>query len=157
MTYGRAEHSSAALCITWAGVPVLECSPWEDVDRISLHPWEFARSVFLTNHHKQLNWSLQLDSAPISVPADSNLLNWVLSAQQRPLWQCATERGREEKAAVCHDKPSSHGLQSGSKFISTAYLSQMEDVTDMHLLEEKKNYKDTQLPFSIHTLLQVYI
>lgn len=32
----------------------------------------------------------------------------------------------------------------------------MEDVTDMHLLKEKKN-KDTRLPFSIHTLLQVYI
>lgn len=66
----RAERSSAARCIPWAGVPVLRCSPREDADGISLPPWEFTRSVCLTNHHKQLNLSPQLDSAPIRVPAD---------------------------------------------------------------------------------------
>lgn len=71
--------------------------PWEDADRISLHPWEFACSVFWTSHHKQLNLSFQLDSAPISVPTDSNLLNWVRNIWQRPLWHRAPQSGREEK------------------------------------------------------------
>lgn len=31
-----------------------------------------------------------------------------------------------------------HGLLSSSTFISTTYLSQMEDITDIHLLEGKK-------------------
>lgn len=44
------------------------CSPWEDADRISLHPWKFTHLIFLTNHHEQLNLSLQSDSAPSSVP-----------------------------------------------------------------------------------------
>lgn len=38
-----------------------------------------------------------LDSAPISAPADSNRLDWVLKVWQRPLWQLAAEAGREEK------------------------------------------------------------
>lgn len=121
-----AEHSSAALCIPLAGVLLLGCSSQGDAYRISLHPWEFARSVFLTNYHEQLNLSLRLGSVSISVPADSNLLDWVFNAWQRPLWQCATENGGEEKAAVTLGLPSQAELTwislAANIFLQPTYL-----------------------------------
>lgn len=74
------------------------CSPQGDADRSSLHPWELSTRCSLY----QPPWaacpmSHYLDSAPISAPADSNRLDWVLKVWQRPLWQLAAEAGREEK------------------------------------------------------------
>lgn len=139
------------------------CSPQGDADRSSLHPWELSTRCSLY----QPPWaacpmSHYLDSAPISAPADSNRLDWVLKVWQRPLWQLAAEAGREEKKLFQWRQCSwfstgswAHAWVTAQQHIHFQNLSQMEDITDIHLLEGKKIY--IQLPFSVNTLLQVYI
>lgn len=141
------QSSSAALCMTCAGVLVPDAAPRGMLTGALYTPGSCPHAVLSTNHREQLVPCLITQIQPPSA-LQLTPTGWTGSSRYdrgpsgNLLPRLAGKKRSCSSDGSVHGFPLeaelTHGLQPSSTFISKTYLSQMEDITDIHLLEGKK-------------------